>query len=311
MHKSHGFPGSAVTRRPTLGNLKRTEALWDAATITPPLVLVIVFLICPIGICFYLSLTNWNGFDPNMDFIGLKNYVKLFHDKSVIRAIIFTAMLAVFATTSINAASLGTAMLLNRRSTINNILRALVLSPYVIGAVVIGFLGTTLFGTYGAINSLLESVGLERIPFLAQPAWAQATVIMAIIWFSFGFHTVLYLAGLQAIDSSMLEAAAIDGAGPWQAFWRVKLPLLAPNVTLNIMLSLIGQLKTYELVLSLTDGGPAGFTETIVYSIITGSLEHSKLGYGAAQSIVLMVVIIAASLIVNQLRSSSDEAVKA
>lgn len=278
--------------------------------IGPALALVALFVLIPIVIAVYLSLTNWTGFtEPT--WVGLRNYERLFQDAEVMRAAGLTALIAVVGTLACNGLGLGIAILLNRNTRVNTIVRVLVFSPYVIGPVILGFLWASILGTNGAVNSVLTGLGAERLPFLADPTWATATLIAVIIWASFGVNVVLYLAGLQTLDPSLLEAATIDGAGPWQTFWRIKLPVLAPTVTLNIVLAAIGLLRVYELVLALTAGGPAGTTQTAVFNILTTSFSRSQLGYGAAQSVVLMIVIIAVTVTLTQLRRRSEQAVAA
>ncbi|MEV0824687.1 carbohydrate ABC transporter permease [Nonomuraea rubra] len=303
-----GAVGAApVTRR----RGARLDLLTDTVMIAPALVLVALFVIVPIAIAVYLSLTNWDGFTIPPSWVGTRNYQRLVQDPEVLRAAGFTAVIAVVGTLACNALGLGVAVLLNRSTRVNTVMRVLVFSPYVIGPVILGFLWASILGSNGAVNALLTGLGLERLPFLASPVWATVTTVVVIIWASFGVNVVLYLAGLQTIDASLLEAAVIDGAGPWQTFWRVKLPVLAPAVTLNVVLAAIGLLRVYELVLALTAGGPAGATQTSVFAILTTSFNRSQLGYGAAQSVVLMIAIIAMTVVVTQLRRRSEQAVAA
>jgi ABC-type sugar transport system permease subunit len=278
--------------------------------IAPAVVLVSLFIVIPVGIAVFLSLTDWNGFaDPN--WVGLANYAKMGRDQALLRAAAFTGAVAVFGTLGINVLGLGTALLLNRNTRVNRVMRFLAFSPFVLGPVVLGFLWGAILGGRGAVNALLKSAGLATVPFLAQPAWARFSVIFVVVWASSGFHLVLYLAGLQSIDQSLIEAAVVDGASPWKVFWRVKLPVLAPTVTLNLVLAMIGMVKVYEWVLTLTAGGPAGRTATVAYQILTVSLEKSQLGYGAAQSVVLMLVLIILTLAVTQARRRSEQDVAA
>jgi ABC-type sugar transport system permease subunit len=283
----------------------------DAVMIGPAFALVVAFVLIPIGIAVYLSFTDWDGFTIPPDWIGARNYTRLFQDPDVLRAAAFTAVIAVVGTIACNALGLGIAVLLNRNTRVNTVMRVLVFSPYVIGPIILGFLWSSILGSNGAINSVLTNLGAERLPFLADPTWAMVTTLLVIIWASFGVNVVLYLAGLQTLDDSLIEAAVIDGASPWQTFWRVKLPVLAPTVTLNVVLAAIGLLRVYEIVLALTAGGPAGTTQTVVFNILTTSFSRSQLGYGAAQSVVLMVVIITVTVVLTQLRRRSELAVSA
>ncbi|MFD9740807.1 carbohydrate ABC transporter permease [Umezawaea sp. NPDC059074] len=288
---------------------RRRRAAVEFGMLAPPLVLVATLIIVPIFIALYLSFTNWDGFTDPPKFVGMKNYVRLTSDPAVLHAATVTAIITVVGAIGCNVLGLGIALLLNKLTKLNAFMRVLVFYPYVIGAVIIGFLWSSILGTSGAVNAVLGKD--NALPFLSDPTWATVTVTVVVMWSSFGVNVVLYLAGLQTIPASLVEAAKLDGASPWQTFWKVKLPVLAPTVTVNIVLVVIGLLRVYELILALTAGGPAGQTRSVVYNILTSSFENSQLGYGAAQSIVLMVVIIIATAGITVARRRSEEAVSA
>ncbi|MEU8946037.1 sugar ABC transporter permease [Streptomyces sp. NPDC048489] len=288
---------------------RRRATTADIAMMAPPLVLVAGLIIVPIAIAVYLSFTDWNGFTSPPHLIGFRNYVRLTEDSAVRHAALLTLLITVVGTIACNVLGLGVALLLNRNNRINAFLRVLVFYPYVVGAVVLGFLWSSLLGTGGAVNSLVGAG--HALPFLSDPTWAVVTVICVIVWSSFGVNVVLYLAGLQTVPDSVVEAAEIDGATPWQTFWRVKLPMLAPTVTVNVVLVVIGLLRVYELILALTAGGPAGETQSFVYNILTSSFDNTQLGYGAAQSVVLMVVIVTVTVVITAARRRSEQAVAA
>jgi raffinose/stachyose/melibiose transport system permease protein len=290
---------------------RRTDLLADTVMVAPALILVTAFILIPIVIAVYLSMTNWDGFSPSPDFIGFKNYSRAFSDASVGYAAGVTAIVAVVGTLLCNVFGLGAALLVTKSTRINAFLRGVLFYPYIIGAVIIGFLWSALLGTNGAVNSVLTGLGLPTVPFLAQPGWALASVIFVIVWSGFGVNMVLYLAGLQTIPDSLIEAATIDGASRWQTFWKVKLPILAPVVTINIVLTMITLLRTYELVLSLTRGGPAGKTQTIAYYILNISFTQGKLGYGAAQAVLLMIVIVIVTVAITSFRRRAEQDVAA
>lgn len=285
----------------------RRRTLTDIGMLAPPVVLVGGLIIVPIFIALYLSFTNWDGFTNPPKLIGVRNYVELAQDPAVLHAAVLTAVITIVGAIGCNVLGLGIALLLNKHSRVNSFMRVLVFYPYVVGPVILGFLWSSILGTNGAVNSALA----HPLPFLSDPTWATVTLTCVIVWASFGVNVVLYLSGLQTIPQSLIEAARLDGATAWQTFWKVKLPYLAPTVTVNIVLVVIGLLRVYELILALTAGGPAGKTQSIVYNILTSSFENSKLGYGAAQSIVLMVVIIAITIGITGARRRSDEAVSA
>lgn len=182
------------------------ELLTDAVMIGPALALVALFVLIPIAIAAYLSFTDWDGFTIPPSWIGTRNYERLLQDSEVFRAATYTGVIAVVGTLACNALGLGIALLLNRNSRVNTVMRVLVFSPYVIGPIILGFLWASILGTNGAVNSLLTSLGVDRVPFLADPTWAMVTTVLVIIWASFGLNVILYLAGLQTLDASLLEA---------------------------------------------------------------------------------------------------------
>ncbi|HEX4443323.1 MAG TPA: sugar ABC transporter permease [Galbitalea sp.] len=304
-------PAGGFRVRPGALRAKRRETLADIGMLAPALILVGGLIVIPLFFALYLSFTDWDGFTLPAQFVGPHNYIRLFTDPSVLHSIGVTLLITVIGTIVCNVLGLGLAIALNRNTRLNAFLRVLVFYPYIVGPVILGFLWSSILGTDGAVNSVLGQLKQPLLPFLSDPTWALATVICIIVWSSFGVNVVLYLAGLQTVPESLIEAATIDGASPWQVFWRVKLPMLAPTVTVNVVLVVIGLLRVYELILALTEGGPAGSTQSFVYSILSSSFQNSQLGYGAAQSIVLMIGIIIASVGITAARRRSEQAVAA
>lgn len=304
-------PAGGTTIRRGAVRARRRDTLSDLSMMAPALLLVVGLIIVPIFIAIYLSFTNWDGFTLPATIIGPRNYTHMLQDPAVIRAAGVTLLITVIGTVACNVLGLGLAIFLNRNTRLNSFLRVLVFYPYVIGPVILGFLWSSILGTNGAVNALLGSMKAGSLPFLSDPTWAMTTLICVIVWSSFGVNVVLYLSGLQTVPESLIEAATIDGATPWQTFWQVKLPMLAPTVTVNVVLTVIGLLRVFELILALTKGGPAGTTQSFVYSILTSSFQNYQLGYGAAQSIVLMIVIVFVTVGITVARRRSEQAVAA
>ncbi len=274
--------------------------------LAPALVLLALFMLVPIAIAGYLSFTDWDGLTPSPSPVGWANYLRLLSDVDVQHAAVVTLVITVVGTVGCNAAGLGLALLLNRRNRFTSLLRAIVFYPYVVGPIIIGFLWSAILGADGVIaNALIPA------PFLSDPVWAVGSITFVVVWSQFGVNVVLYLAGLQTVPPNLLEAATVDGASRWQTFRAVTWPVLAPSVTVNIVLVLVGLLRVYEIVLALTGGGPAGRTSTFAFLILSSSFRSNQLGYGAAQAITLMVVIGALALGVTVLRQRAERAVAA
>ncbi len=226
--------------------------------IGPALALVILFVLIPIVIAVYLSFTNWDGFTFPPKWIGPANYLRMLQDPTVARAAGVTAVIAVVGAVACNVLGLGVAFSSTATPASTHCCAC--------SSSIRTWSGPSSSGSSGlrssapmALSTRCSSRPAPRVcAFLSNPAFALASSIGVIVWTSFGINVVLYLAGLQTIPDSLIEAARIDGASTWQTFWRVKLPMLAPTVTLNVVLALIGLLRVYELVLALTAGGPAG-----------------------------------------------------
>ncbi|MFF4902633.1 carbohydrate ABC transporter permease [Streptomyces sp. NPDC001068] len=273
---------------------------------TPAVLLFTLMMVVPLGLSAYLSLTDWDGYTAHPALVGLHNYRQLLHDPEVRHAAWVTGVIAVVGTALINIVGLAVALAIAAPGRLNTFLRTVFFYPYVISALIIGFLWSALLSTNGAINTLLDALGQAGLPFLSQPGWALASLILVIVWSGFGFALVLYIAGLQTVPASLIEAARLDGAGRWQTLRHVTLPMISPIVTVNIVLTLVSLLRTYDLVLSLTAGGPAGSTQTGAYLILGESFQNNVLGYGSAQSVVLTVITGVAALAVTLLRRRTD-----
>ncbi|WP_327636618.1 sugar ABC transporter permease [Kribbella sp. NBC_00482] len=284
--------------------------LTTLSMVGPALVLFVVMLVVPVCLSLYLSLTDWDGYSANPAFVGLKNYVSLTHSAEAIRAGWVTLLIAAVGTVLLSVFGLGFALLVNGASRLNAFFRIVLFYPHVLSALVVGFLWSAVLGTSGVVNGWLTSKGAEVLPFLSDPKWALVSLIAVLVWAGFGVNVVLYLAGLQTVSKDLLESARIDGASKRQTFFNVTLPALAPVVTVNLVLSLVTLLKTYDLVVSLTGGGPAGSTQTAAYLILWDSFHNNALGFGSAQSVVLMVITAGLALTVARLRASADRGVQ-
>ncbi|GAT71544.1 carbohydrate ABC transporter permease [Microbacterium hydrocarbonoxydans] len=273
----------------------------------PAVAVFIAMFVIPMILAAVLSFTDWNGYSLNFSFVGWDNYAKAFRSPRSVQAAIFTGIIAVVGTILCNAVGLAVAALIAGPGRANTVLRTIFFYPYVISALIIGFIWSAMLSPDGAVNGVLGAIGLPAMPFLTDPAFAKASVIFTIVWSHFGFNMILFLAGIKSVPAEYYEAATVDGATRWQQFRSITLPLIAPVFTVNLVLTLVGLLKAYDVVLSLTDGGPAGSTQTIVYQILKDSFANSALGFGAAQSMVLLVVTAIIGLAVTLVRRRSEQ----
>ncbi|WP_234343866.1 carbohydrate ABC transporter permease [Streptomyces sp. NRRL F-5123] len=306
--RSGAAPGPAAARpAPGRRAVRIREAAVSLAMMGPAVVLYTVLTVVPVGVAIYLSLTDWNGFS-SVDFIGLDNYRHLFDDPSSTDSWYVTALIAVLGTVFEVGLGLAYALILKGRSRGNSFFRAVAYFPHVISALVLGYLWAAILGTNGAINNTLAKFGVEPVGFLFDENMALYSLIGVIVWAGFGFNVVLFVAALQTVPAELLEAAAIDGASRRQTHLKVVIPMIAPVVTIATVLNLVGLIRAYDIIVSLTGGGPAGSTQTFSYLILARSFEGTKVGYATAQAVFLMVVSAVLALGVTALRNRQDQA---
>lgn len=273
----------------------------------PAVAVFLAMFVIPMILAGVLSFTDWTGYSLNFDFVGWDNYAKAFRNPRSISAAVFTGIIAVVGTLFCNIVGLAVAALIAGPGRANTVLRTIFFYPYVISSLIIGFIWSAMLSPTGAVNGMLASLGIPAMPFLTDPTFAKASVVFTIVWAHFGFNMILFLAGIKSVPAEYYEAATVDGASRWQQFRSITVPLIAPVFTVNIVLTLVGLLKAYDVVLSLTDGGPAGSTQTIVYQILKDSFANSALGFGAAQSIVLLIITAVIGLGVTLVRRRAEQ----
>ncbi len=255
------------------------------------------FVLLPIVISFGYSLTNYNPFNPPTKYVGWHNYQLLFQDQEFLMALKVTTILTAIVVIVPNVLGLGIAVLLDRRGWLYNALRSVFFVPVVLSSVVVSVIWTRLLDSDGLLNQTLKALGVAHPPgWLSDPHYALYSLAGVISWQMLGFCVVVYLAGLQGVPVELLEAASIDGAGPFRRFWRVTWPLLAPALTVNTVILLISAFKIFDHVQIITHGGPGtGTTATIAYTILEEAFVSNHPGYASAEAIVMLVIIAIAS----------------
>jgi ABC-type sugar transport system permease subunit len=274
----------------------------------PALAVFGLLFVTPTLTSFYYSLTDWNINTNVIHFIGFQNFKDLFADVKM-RATLSNTLIYAFSVTFLrNLCGLILALMLNTSIKGRNLLRTIFYFPNVVAPMIIGYLFTAIYSPgHGILNTALRSVGMG---FLAQdwlndPKIALFSVIMTDVWRSSGFVMVIYLAGLQIIPTELYESASIDGAGPIWRFSNITLPLLAPTITVNVVLALIGTMKVFVMVLVLTNGGP-GYATEVMNTYIADSFSLGLYGYGTAANIILTLFILGIGLPVLLLLRSKE-----
>jgi alpha-1,4-digalacturonate transport system permease protein len=232
-------------------------------------------------------------------FVGVANYLQLFGDKEFVNALLRTVLFVVVAVPLQLVASLSLALLLAPQTRFNAVIRTIVFFPSMISGLIIGVIWAWLFArNSGLVNYGLSLIGIPAVPWLEQDQLAQAAVVVAWVWGGAGFNMMILIAGLTAIPKDLYEAAAIDGTSRWRTFTRITLPLLEPSLVVVIVLGVIGAFQVYEIVVSLTTGGPGRATVFLVQNIYeTAFKKPNQAGLAAAQSGVLFVILMVLTIL--------------
>lgn len=267
--------------------------------ILPALILFAIFVVYPIVYIGRASLLDWNGLSVGT-WVGLDNYARMFTSDPVflktLRNAALWSLLTIFPQMFLG---FGLAVLLNGPILGRTIYRAIFYLPAIVSPIVIGIVWQRIYDPFGGLLAdLARRADLPWLaqPYLADPAMATYATIAVNVWQWTGFSMLLYLAGLQGLPGEVLEAATIDGATGWQRLRQIVWPMLRPVHLTLILLGIIGALQTFALVFILTRGGPNNASQTMPTYIFQQAFQLSSMGYGAAISVVLLVVALAASL---------------
>jgi multiple sugar transport system permease protein len=288
---------------PTLGAARRRRSRtrqWKGLLyIAPAMVLVLIFFVLPVLFTVWMSFHNW----PLMGqpkWVGLRNYSRMFTDTRFLSAISFTAFYTVIVTVAIFALAFPLALFVERARRGVGVYRSIFFLPVVVGLATASLLWTWLANVdSGLFSPALRALGLtERsINLLATFSWAFTTIVVMVVWKIVGFTMILLLTGLQSIPSDLTEAARIDGAGRWQRFRYLTLPLMRRTLALALILSVTGSVLAFDQFYIMTGGGPQNSMISVVYYIFNTSFSSFQLGYGSALSIALLVALVALSIV--------------
>ncbi|NWF68327.1 MAG: sugar ABC transporter permease [Chloroflexi bacterium] len=273
--------------------MARTRYLWAAAFLALPLAVYIFFVILPLLSSFYYSLTDWNGFDVDYNYVGLENFQKMFTDRLFRNAIGNTVIWMALAIVVPTGAGLTLALTLHGRGRLSNFYKSLFYLPISLALAVIGQIWIWIYQPdWGLINTLLRAIGLDHlaVAWLARPQFALICVIIAWAWQQTALAMVIFLAGLTSIPTELIEAAEIDGANYGQRVRSVIIPLLAPASIVVIALAVINSLKSFDVLYVMTRGGPFHSSDNLAMLMYNQSFQSYYIGYGSAIAVVLFLI---------------------
>lgn len=286
---------------------KKKEYVESIVFTLPAIFLVCVVFYIPFLMGIYYSMTQWNGIAKDPVFIGLENYVALIGKSSgFITSMGFTIRYTLLFMLLANVLALAIASALTQRFKGVSVIRSMFFIPYIMSMTIVGFIWKFIFSQGFAV--LYEKTGWAFLDWswLGSSKLAFFSVVFVGVWQSLGFYIVLYIAGLQAVPTDVLEAATIDGAGSMKKFFRVTLPLLKPSIITCIFMSLTNSLKVFDIILALTKGGPGDATYSATMDIYREAFQRNNYGLGSAKAIVFFVIVLVITQLVMKLMNREE-----
>lgn len=260
--------------------------------IAPSVLIILIFIVYPITQSLWYSLFNWQIGATNQEWVGVGNYVKLFHDELFWNALRVTATFAVVSVASQLVVGYLLATALAEDTWINRVTRSIFFFPTIVALTTIGLVWRFLLDPdIGLVGGILHTIGAEPIDFLQNTSLALPSVIFVSVWKNLGFTMVLLLAGLKAVPSYLYEAARIDGANARQLTWHVTIPTIRPTILFTTLILTINSLQVFDLVYVMTGGGPLFSTDTLVTQLFREGFQNFHIGYASAIAWVLFVLI--------------------
>ncbi len=268
------------------------------ALVAPQMAIILVFFFWPAGQALYQSLLREDAFGTSTEFVGLDNFRALFDDTTYLASFRTTAIFSVAVAAIGLTASLLLAVMADRVVKASRFYKTLLIWPYAVAPAIAGVLWLFMFApSIGVVSYALNAAG---VPWnhLLDGTDAMILIVLAAVWKQISYNFLFFLAGLQSIPRSLIEAAAIDGAGPWRRFWSVQFPLLTPTTFFLLVINIIYVfIDTFAIVDAATSGGPGKDTAILVYKVYFDGFKALDLGSSAAQSVVLMTILVALTVV--------------
>lgn len=283
-----------MKRRRTTKSLVMPKRMYLFAL--PALTLFLVFWIFPVLQLFFYSVTNFNGINYNtFKFVGVNNYLRLFKEGTLVNSIKNTLEYTFIIVVLCNLLGLLLAMLLNLKIKGKTFFRTATYIPALFSAIVIGYIWSYVYmPETGMISSLMNILGMDssKLNILGNFKTALFGISVVDVWKNVGTTMIIYLAGLQTVDESLLEAGRIDGCSEWGIIRKIKIPLISATITINVVLTVISGLKAFDYSFIMTNGGPGKATNTLMFTIYKIAFTDQMMGKASAFSVVSFIVII-------------------
>jgi ABC-type sugar transport system permease subunit len=276
---------------------RRRQRLVGLAAVMPAFVVVVGFMLFPVGFALYISFTKTNGID--YEWVGFENYLSLFTDP-IVQGALRTSLKFLISVPLVVFVSVVVAVLLFERVRGWKAFRVIYFLPNVLSVVVVGIMFRGIFGHHGVVNQAIAALGLPRVDFFTTGNLAIAVIVVALVWAGFGYQALLLLTGLNAIDLAVFEAAAIDGAGWWRRLFSITLPNIRRELGFVFIINVLYTFTAlFGFIFVVTAGGPGFETTTIDYLVYLKAFSTSNLGPGAALAVLLVVFLGVLTMIQN------------
>ncbi|WML26237.1 sugar ABC transporter permease [Neobacillus sp. OS1-33] len=289
--------------------IKYKKVITILSFLSPALILYSIFMLYPMIDAVRFSFFDWDGAATSMNFVGFDNYIKLTEDKIFLKSLGHNLLWVVLSLILMVIPTLILAVLISRVKKGKTFFRAGFYLPSVLSLAVVGVLWSKIYDPImGPINVFLKSIGLESLAknWLGEPFFVIPALVIASTWAFYGLYMILFLAGLQNINSELYEAADLDGAGPIRKFWSITIPSLRNTLNVVISMVIINALKGFALIWIMTQGGPFYMSELVSTYVYKAAFSMNKVSYATAGSVVLGIIVIAFTISFNYYRDRSE-----
>ncbi|MFC4598207.1 carbohydrate ABC transporter permease [Cohnella hongkongensis] len=270
----------------------RQRKLHQLLFIGPAVLFFTLILVIPFFMSLYYSFTEWNGVSTTVTWIGIENYKKImFNDPDYYKSFLFTFRYAIVSVLLTNVVGFLLALLLTQSLKLRNVLRTIFFMPNVIGGLLLGFIWSFIFVKGFASIGELTGLAFFNLPWLGDAPTAFWGLIIVTVWKGAGYVMVIYIAGLSNVPKDLIEAARIDGANRGQMLYKITLPLIMPAITVCLFLTLSWGFKVFDLIMSLTKGGPFNSTESVSLNIYQEAFRNNALGLGSAKAVIFFLIV--------------------
>ncbi|KRA97309.1 sugar ABC transporter permease [Devosia sp. Root685] len=263
----------------------------------PALILFSLFVVLPMVDAATFSFFNWNGYGPITDFVGLENYADVLTHRNFGTAVRNSLIVVAVSLLIQLPLAMWCAIALAERSVSINVMRTLFFLPFMLAEVAAGLIWKFVYdGNYGLLPAVGSAIGVDMPFVLGDKFWVIPAIMLVITWKYFGFHMMIFIAGLQSIPNEVIEAARLDGVKRWQIVRHIKIPMIRSAIVISVFFAITGALQLFDLIIPLSNGGPSHSSHTIVTFLYQFGILRMKLGFGGAVSVLLFIACVIVAL---------------